>query len=57
MPTFPRRRKPGAKKLSRFGKIGRQKFDASGNPVRRRGSYLLPSAFTTGGPATNMAWL
>jgi CDP-diacylglycerol--serine O-phosphatidyltransferase len=47
MPTFPRRRKPGAKKLSRFGKIGRQKFDASGNPVRRRGIYLLPNAFTT----------
>ncbi|MDB5934506.1 MAG: pssA [Massilia sp.] len=47
MPTFTRRRKPGAKKLSRFGKIGRQKFDASGNPVRRRGIYLLPNAFTT----------
>lgn len=47
MPTFPRRRKPGVKKLSRFGKIGRQKFDASGNPVRRRGIYLLPNAFTT----------
>jgi CDP-diacylglycerol--serine O-phosphatidyltransferase len=47
MPTFPRSRKPGAKKLSRFGKIGRQKFDASGNPVRRRGIYLLPNAFTT----------
>jgi CDP-diacylglycerol--serine O-phosphatidyltransferase len=47
MQTFPRRRKPGVKKLSRFGKIGRQKFDASGNPVRRRGIYLLPNAFTT----------
>lgn len=47
MPTFPRRRKPGAKKLVRFGKIGRQKLDASGNPVRRRGIYLLPNAFTT----------
>jgi CDP-diacylglycerol--serine O-phosphatidyltransferase len=47
MPTFPRRRKPGAKKLSRFGKFGRQKFDASGKPVRRRGIYLLPNAFTT----------
>jgi CDP-diacylglycerol--serine O-phosphatidyltransferase len=47
MPTFPRRRKPGAKKLSRFGKFGRQKFDASGEPVRRRGIYLLPNAFTT----------
>jgi CDP-diacylglycerol--serine O-phosphatidyltransferase len=47
MPTFPRRRKPGAKKPSRFGKFGRQKLDASGNPVRRRGIYLLPNAFTT----------
>jgi CDP-diacylglycerol--serine O-phosphatidyltransferase len=47
MPIFPRRRKPGAKKPSRFSKIGRQKFDASGNPVRRRGIYLLPNAFTT----------
>src|SRR6195952_1949914 len=47
MPTFPRRRKPGVKKLSRFSKFGRQKFDASGKPVRRRGIYLLPNAFTT----------
>ena len=50
MPTFPRRRKPGVKKLPRFskiGKIGRQKIDANGNPVRRRGIYLLPNAFTT----------
>jgi CDP-diacylglycerol--serine O-phosphatidyltransferase len=52
MATFPRRRKPGALaaktgKLSRFGKIGRQQFDASGQPVRRRGIYLLPNAFTT----------
>ena len=47
MPTFPRRRKPGAKKLSLLSKIGRPKFDASGKPVRRRGIYLLPNAFTT----------
>ncbi|MBC7456068.1 MAG: CDP-diacylglycerol--serine O-phosphatidyltransferase [Massilia sp.] len=47
MPTFPRRRKPGAKKLSPLSKIGRPKFDADGNPVRRRGIYLLPNAFTT----------
>jgi len=47
MPTFPRRRKPGAKKLSPFSKIGRPKFDADGKPVRRRGIYLLPNAFTT----------
>ena len=53
MATFPRRRKPrnpaAAKtvKLSRFSKISRQKVDALGNPVRRRGIYLLPNAFTT----------
>ena len=53
MATFPRRRKPGAPpkvkgaKLSRFSKIARQKVDADGNPVRRRGIYLLPNAFTT----------
>ena len=47
MPTFTRRRKPGAKKLSTLSKIGRPKFDADGNPVRRRGIYLLPNAFTT----------
>jgi len=52
MATFPRRRKPGAPKvkgakLSRFSKITRQKVDADGNPVRRRGIYLLPNAFTT----------
>ncbi|MDP3671799.1 MAG: CDP-diacylglycerol--serine O-phosphatidyltransferase [Telluria sp.] len=52
MATFPRRRKPGAAqaakapKLPRFGKLGR-KVDASGLPVRRRGIYLLPNAFTT----------
>jgi len=52
MATFPRRRKPGAaqaakaQKLPRFGKLGR-KVDASGLPVRRRGIYLLPNAFTT----------
>ena len=52
MPTFPRRRKPGTKmpkpsKLPRFTKLGRQKLDAGGNPVRSRGIYLLPNAFTT----------
>jgi len=56
MPTFPRRRKPGAvpnakksnlSRFSRFKSIGRQKMDAEGNPVRRRGIYLLPNAFTT----------
>ncbi|MEO7497007.1 MAG: CDP-diacylglycerol--serine O-phosphatidyltransferase [Massilia sp.] len=52
MATFPRRRKPRppgvkAAKLPRFGKAGRQKVDALGNPVRRRGIYLLPNAFTT----------
>src|SRR4051812_44535765 len=51
MATFPRRRKPrpqGVKtpKLPRFGKA-RQKVDALGNPVRPRGIYLLPNAFTT----------
>jgi CDP-diacylglycerol--serine O-phosphatidyltransferase len=44
MPTFIRRKKTGAKKLSRFG---RRRIDASGNPMRRRGIYLLPNAFTT----------
>lgn len=44
MPTFTRRRKPGAKKLSRFGS---RRLDADGNPMRRRGIYLLPNAFTT----------
>ncbi len=51
MPQFPRRRKPGATankaKISRFSKITRRKYDADGNPVRRRGIYLLPNAFTT----------
>jgi CDP-diacylglycerol--serine O-phosphatidyltransferase len=53
MATFPRRRKPGATpkaknaKLSRFSRIGRKKLDAEGNPVRPRGIYLLPNAFTT----------
>ena len=50
MPTFPRRRKPGtlsakAAKIPRFRR--RQKFDADGMPVRSRGIYLLPNAFTT----------
>ncbi|MGZ8316779.1 MAG: CDP-diacylglycerol--serine O-phosphatidyltransferase [Telluria sp.] len=50
MSTFPRRRKSGAlsvkaAKLPRFRR--RQKFDASGQPVRSRGIYLLPNAFTT----------
>jgi CDP-diacylglycerol--serine O-phosphatidyltransferase len=53
MATFPRRRKPGAQpkaktgKISRFARIGRKKIDAEGNPVRPRGIYLLPNAFTT----------
>ena len=51
MPQFPRRRKAGATankpKISRFSKITRRKYDADGNPVRRRGIYLLPNAFTT----------
>jgi CDP-diacylglycerol--serine O-phosphatidyltransferase len=51
MDSFPRRRKakPGQKttKISRFSKFGKAKFDADGNPVRRRGIYLLPNAFTT----------
>ena len=52
MPTFPRRRKPGPPKpktgkFARFRSIGRRKFDAAGNPVRPRGIYLLPNAFTT----------
>ena len=53
MATFPRRRKPGATpkakngKISRFARIGRKKIDADGNPVRPRGIYLLPNAFTT----------
>ena len=50
MPIFPRRRKPGVKQLPRLGKLGklgRQKVDADGKPVRRRGIYLLPNAFTT----------
>ncbi len=53
MATFPRRRKPGVQakakngKISRFARIGRKKYDAEGNPVRPRGIYLLPNAFTT----------
>ena len=51
MSQFPRRRKPGATankaKISRFSKITRRKYDADGNPMRRRGIYLLPKAFTT----------
>ncbi|QYF92370.1 CDP-diacylglycerol--serine O-phosphatidyltransferase [Massilia sp. PAMC28688] len=52
MPTFPRRRKPGQPKpktgkFARFRSIGRRKFDAEGNPIRPRGIYLLPNAFTT----------
>ena len=50
MPTFPRRRKPGTlsaktAKIPRFRR--RPKFDADGVPVRSRGIYLLPNAFTT----------
>jgi CDP-diacylglycerol--serine O-phosphatidyltransferase len=49
MPTFPRRRKTGAPKTSRFGRFSRfsrapRKTDAA-RP--RRGIYLLPNAFTT----------
>lgn len=44
MTPFTRRKKPGAKKLARFG---RRRLDAAGNPMRRRGIYLLPNAFTT----------
>ncbi len=44
MPTFTRRKKTGTKKLARFG---RRRLDADGNPMRRRGIYLLPNAFTT----------
>jgi CDP-diacylglycerol--serine O-phosphatidyltransferase len=51
MATFPRRRKPGVhpkpKKIPRFSRIGRPKFDAEGNKIRPRGVYLLPNAFTT----------
>lgn len=53
MATFPRRRKPGAQpkaksgKISRFARIARKQVDADGNPVRPRGIYLLPNAFTT----------
>jgi CDP-diacylglycerol--serine O-phosphatidyltransferase len=50
MPTFPRRRKPGAPKTGRFGRFSRfsrapRKTDAVARP--RRGIYLLPNAFTT----------
>ncbi|WLI87532.1 CDP-diacylglycerol--serine O-phosphatidyltransferase [Massilia sp. R2A-15] len=44
MTPFTRRKKPGAKKLARFG---RRRLDAAGNPMRSRGIYLLPNAFTT----------
>jgi CDP-diacylglycerol--serine O-phosphatidyltransferase len=56
MATFPRRRKPGiqpklkngkATRFARFKSIGRKRVDADGNPVRARGIYLLPNAFTT----------
>jgi CDP-diacylglycerol--serine O-phosphatidyltransferase len=53
MDTFPRRKKSGAQKLAkapklpRFGRNVRPKFDANGDPVRARGIYLLPNAFTT----------
>jgi len=51
MANFPRRRSAatGANKakISRFSKITRRKYDADGNPVRARGIYLLPNAFTT----------
>jgi CDP-diacylglycerol--serine O-phosphatidyltransferase len=52
MPTFPSRRKQGAlagkgPKNPRFARFTRQKLDAQGRPVPRRGIYLLPNAFTT----------
>ncbi len=49
MATPPRRKPAGPKKakISRFSRITRRKYDADGNPVRRRGIYLLPNAFTT----------
>ncbi|MFP5393961.1 MAG: CDP-diacylglycerol--serine O-phosphatidyltransferase [Gammaproteobacteria bacterium] len=49
MANFPRRKPAGPKKakISRFSRITRRKLDADGNPVRRRGIYLLPNAFTT----------
>jgi CDP-diacylglycerol--serine O-phosphatidyltransferase len=50
MPTFPRRRKTGGPKTSRFGRFSRfsrvpRKADTAARP--RRGIYLLPNAFTT----------
>src|SRR6476469_9269328 len=45
MTPFTRRKKTGAEKLARFG---RRRLDAAGNPMRSRGIYLLPNAFTTG---------
>lgn len=49
MPTFPRRKNAGPKtaKTGRFARFGRRRVDAQGNPVRGRGIYLLPNAFTT----------
>ncbi|WP_426102624.1 CDP-diacylglycerol--serine O-phosphatidyltransferase [Massilia sp. TSP1-1-2] len=56
MASFPRRRKSGNQpkaktgnisRFTRFKSIGRRKIDADGNPVRARGIYLLPNAFTT----------
>ena len=55
MPNFPRRRKNGVIKaktgkgsrFSRFKSIGRKRVDPEGNPMRPRGIYLLPNAFTT----------
>src|SRR6476469_9097189 len=44
MTPFTRRKKTGAEKLARFG---RRRLDAAGNPMRSRGIYLLPNAFTT----------
>ena len=47
MPTFPRRRTPGAPKTPRFARLkrfGRRAEDRQ----RGRGIYLLPNAFTTG---------
>jgi CDP-diacylglycerol--serine O-phosphatidyltransferase len=50
MPTFPRRRKNGGPKTSRFGRFSRfnRAPRKSGDAARpRRGIYLLPNAFTT----------
>ena len=48
MATFPRRKTSlTKKKTSRLSRFTRRRVDAQGNPVRGRGIYLLPNAFTT----------